>query len=181
MKFCSECAHPISVLVPDGDERPRFVCEQCGTIHYRNPLVVVGCVPEWKGKILLCRRAIEPRLGYWTVPAGFLENGETTEEGAARETLEEACAKVEIGTALAMIHVVHVNQIHLMYRARLKDGQYGVGQESLETELFDRSEIPWEELAFPSISFSLERYFHDLDRGANDFHLHDVRHRLMKD
>ena len=175
MKFCSECAHPVSVLIPEGDSLPRFVCEQCGRIHYRNPLLVVGCVPEWDDRILLCRRAIEPRHGYWTVPAGFLENDETTREGAARETLEEACATVEIGSALSMTHVVHVNQVHLMYRGRLTGGHFAAGEESLETALFTRDEIPWDELAFPSVRFCLERYYADLDQGVEQFHIQDVR------
>jgi ADP-ribose pyrophosphatase YjhB (NUDIX family) len=179
MKFCSECAHPVSVLIPEGDSLPRFVCEQCGRIHYRNPLLVVGCVPEWDDRILLCRRAIEPRHGYWTVPAGFLENDETTREGAARETLEEACATVEIGSALSMTHVVHVNQVHLMYRGRLTDGRFAAGEESLETALFTRDEIPWDELAFPSVRFCLERYYADLDRGVEGFHIQDI-HRPSK-
>ncbi|MEA5444709.1 NUDIX hydrolase [Gammaproteobacteria bacterium AB-CW1] len=175
MNFCSECAQPISVQVPEGDSLPRYVCEQCGTIHYRNPLLVVGCVPTWGDRILLCRRAIEPRLGYWTVPAGFLENDETTREGAARETREEACAEVEIGSAVSMTHVVHVNQVHLMYRARLVNERYAAGSESLEVALFRREDIPWEELAFPSVRFCLERYYQDLDRGTEGFHIQDVR------
>ncbi|MDQ2069338.1 NUDIX hydrolase [Natronospira bacteriovora] len=175
MKFCSECAHPVSVLIPEGDDLPRFVCEQCGTIHYRNPLLVVGCVPVWEDRILLCRRAIEPRHGYWTVPAGFLENDETTREGAARETREEACAEVRVGSALSMSHVVHVNQVHLMYRGELVDGRFAPGRESLETGLFTRQEIPWDSLAFPSVRFCLEQYFDDLDRGLDGFHIQDVR------
>jgi len=175
MKYCSECATPISVRIPEGDSLPRFVCDHCDIIHYRNPLMVVGCVPEWQGKILLCRRAIEPRHGYWTVPAGFLENDETTREGAARETHEEACASVEIGAALSMTHVVHVNQVHLMYRAHMTSEDFAPGIESLETRLFSRQEIPWSELAFPSVRFCLEAYFTDLDRGQEDFHIQDVR------
>lgn len=178
MNFCPECAHPISILVPEGDDLPRFVCEQCGTIHYRNPRLVVGCVPEWDGRILLCRRAIEPRHGYWTVPAGFLENDETTREGAARETREEACAAVEIGSALSMTHVVHVNQVHLMYRAKMVDGQYAAGRESLEVGLFRPEEIPWDDIAFPSVRFCLEHFIQDRERGREDFHIQDVRRPL---
>ncbi|MCP1726261.1 ADP-ribose pyrophosphatase YjhB (NUDIX family) [Natronospira proteinivora] len=175
MKYCSECATPISVRIPEGDSLPRYVCNHCGTIHYRNPRVVVGCVPQWQDRILLCRRAIEPRHGYWTVPAGFLENDETTREGAARETREEACAEVTIGSALSMTHVVHVNQIHLMYRAQMNQADFAAGEESLEVALFRRTEIPWDELAFPSIRFCLESYFADLDRDREDFHIQDVR------
>lgn len=177
MNYCSECGHRVTVRVPAGDSLPRYVCDHCDTIHYRNPLLVVGCVPEYEGRILLCRRAIEPRLGYWTVPAGFLENDETTEEGAARETEEEACARVRIGSALAMVNVVHVRQVHLFYRARMLDEAFAAGAESLEAKLLPPDQIPWEELAFPSIRFCLESWLRDRDAGREDFHSMDVRQR----
>ena len=121
MKFCPNCAAPITTRVPPGDALPRHLCDACGSIHYQNPKMVVGCVPEWEGRVLLCRRAIEPRYGYWTLPAGFMENGESVGEGAARETLEEAGARVELTAPFSMVSVPYVNQIHLFYRARLLD------------------------------------------------------------
>lgn len=167
MKYCSDCGQATVIEIPEGDSFPRSVCSACRTIHYRNPLVVVGCVPEWEGKLLLCKRAIEPRLGYWTAPAGFLELGETLEEGAARETREEACAKVEIGSMLAVASVRHTNQVHIMYRARLLDGKFSAGAESQEVRLFSPDEIPWEDLAFRSITFSLKKWLADPQGGVH--------------
>lgn len=170
IRFCIRCGQPVTRQVPRGDYLPRHVCAACGHIHYLNPKLVVGCVPEWQGRVLICKRAIEPRLGFWTVPAGFMENGETTEQAAKRETLEEAEARVEILAPLALVNVPHISQVHLMFRARLLDGKYGVGQESLETRLVDEAEIPWEGLAFPSVRFTLERYFADCANGLTGFH-----------
>jgi len=145
---------------------PRHVCDSCGTVHYENPKIVVGCVPEVGQHVLLCRRAIEPRRGYWTVPAGFMENGETMQQGAARETLEEAMATVEMGELFAIIDVVHARQVHMMFRARMIDESFGAGLESLETKLFLEEEVPWADIAFPSVRFALEKWFEDrsLDR-----------------
>src|SRR6476469_581673 len=143
MNFCSVCGQPVTLKVPEGDHLPRYVCASCGTIHYENPRIIAGCVIDVGGKILLCKRAIEPRLGYWTVPAGFMENGETTQEGARRESWEDALARVEIGSLLAVVHVLHADQVHVMFRALLLDGAYGVGAESLETKLCSEAEIPW--------------------------------------
>lgn len=165
MKFCSHCGAPVALNVPAGDHLPRYVCAACGTIHYQNPKVVVGCVPEDGGRILLCMRAIEPRRGYWTVPAGFLENNETLQQGAARESHEEALASVEIGSLLSIVHVLHSHQVHVFFRARLVEPDFGVGPESLESKMATEEEVPWEELAFPSITFTLRRYFED--RAAN--------------
>jgi ADP-ribose pyrophosphatase YjhB (NUDIX family) len=167
MNYCSDCGQPTVIQIPQGDTLPRSVCSACGVIHYRNPLVVVGCVPEWESKLLLCKRAIEPRLGYWTVPAGFMELGETLEEGAARETLEEACARVEIGSMLAAVSVRHVNQVHIMFRARLLDGKFSPGTESLEVRLFRPDEIPWDELAFRSVIFALRAFLSDPAGGVH--------------
>ncbi len=139
MKFCSHCGQPVTLRVPEGDHRPRHVCTGCGVVHYQNPKIVAGCVPEYEGRILLCRRAIEPRLGYWTIPAGFMENGETTQDAARRESLEEALAEVEIGSLLAVVHVLHADQVHVMFRARLPKPQFGVGPESLEVMLCDEA------------------------------------------
>ena len=135
MKFCSKCGASVRLLVPAGDHLPRHVCDACGAIHYQNPLLVVGCVPEHEGRILLCRRAIEPRRGYWTVPAGFMENGETLQEAAARESREEALAEVTIGSLLSVVHVLHAEQVHVFFRAALPGARYAAGAESLEVAL----------------------------------------------
>lgn len=173
MKYCSHCGAEVARRLPAGDTHERWVCQRCDTIHYQNPLVVVGCVVEKDGKILLCKRAIEPRHGYWTVPAGFMELGESLAEGAARETLEEACAEVEIGHLFASIDVVDAGQVHIFFTGKLRGG-FGVGEESLDTRLFAVDEIPWDELAFRSGRFALEKYLED--RGANNgVHIHELR------
>jgi ADP-ribose pyrophosphatase YjhB (NUDIX family) len=171
MKYCSQCGAPVELMVPAGDTRSRHVCPRCGTIHYQNPKIVVGCVPEHEGRILLCKRAIEPRLGYWTVPAGFMENGETLEAGAARESQEEALASVDIGSLLAVVNVVHAHQVHVFFRARLARPGYGAGEESLAVDLVAPEDIPWAELAFPSTEFALRRYLDDRATGAETVHL----------
>jgi ADP-ribose pyrophosphatase YjhB (NUDIX family) len=164
--YCSACGQPVTTEVPDGDSRPRAVCGSCGTIHYVNPKIVVGSVPEYQGRILLCRRAIEPRKGFWTVPAGFMELGETLGEAALRETWEEALARVELGTLFSVVDVVHAGQVHVFFRARLAQPDFGAGAETLETRLFAPDEIPWDELAFPSIHIALEQYLEN-DRSGN--------------
>jgi ADP-ribose pyrophosphatase YjhB (NUDIX family) len=179
MNFCSHCGQPVTLRIPDGDTLPRHVCDACGTIHYQNPKIVTGCIPEWEDKLLLCRRAIEPRHGLWTLPAGFMENGETTAEGAARETLEEALARVEIDRLYALFNIPHINQVYLMFRARLLDLNFAPGPESLEVALFREDEIPWRELAFPVVKETLERYFRDRARGqldgpGRDTHVADI-------
>lgn len=171
MKFCSECGQPVVHRVPPGDHLPRFVCDDCGAVHYQNPRIVAGCVIEWHGKILICRRAIEPRRGFWTVPAGFMENGETLMAAAARESMEEALARVEIGSLLAIANVTHAHQVHMMFRARLVDGEFGVGPESLETKLVDEADIPWPEIAFASSEFALRRYLEDRAAGREGLHI----------
>jgi ADP-ribose pyrophosphatase YjhB (NUDIX family) len=178
MNFCSRCGHPVKIRIPEGDTLPRAVCESCGTVHYENPRVVVGCVPEWRGQILLCRRAIEPRRGYWTAPAGFLEIGESMHAAAARETTEEALAQVEIGSLLSVVNVLHAAQVHVMFRAQLRSADHGAGAESLETGLFDEARIPWTEIAFASIRFALERYFLDRREQVERIHFHDIEHGL---
>ena len=165
MKYCSACGQPVTPTVPDGDNRPRAVCTACGTIHYVNPKLVVGCVPELEGRILLCRRAIEPRLGFWTVPAGFMELGETLGEAAIRETWEEALARVELGPLFSVVDVVHAGQVHVFFKARLLQPEFGPGAESLETRLFRPEEIPWAELAFPSIRIALEQHLENARSG----------------
>jgi ADP-ribose pyrophosphatase YjhB (NUDIX family) len=174
MKFCSQCGSPVESRVPDGDHRPRFVCSNCGFIHYQNPRMVVGCVPEYEGAILLCKRSIEPRYGYWTVPAGFMELGETLAEAALRETWEEAMARVELGPLLALVDVVHAEQLHAFFEARLPKLEFGPGEETLETRLFAPADIPWEELAFPSVRLALESHLDNRRRGAATLHLLDA-------
>ena len=170
MKFCSNCGAAVALKVPAGDTLPRYVCETCNTIHYSNPKMVVGCIPEWDDKILLCKRAIEPRRGYWTPPAGFMENGETTAEAALRETLEEADARVEIGDLFSMLSVPHVNQVHIFYRARLLDLDFAPGTESLEVALFDEADVPWKEIAFRTISTTLRYFYEDRKQGRYGCH-----------
>jgi ADP-ribose pyrophosphatase YjhB (NUDIX family) len=171
MKFCSNCGAPVVLRVPPDDNLPRHVCDACGTIHYQNPRMVVGCIPEWKDRILLCRRAIEPRHGLWTVPAGYMENGETTFQGALRETLEEANARVEIGTLYALYNIPHINQVYLLFRARLLDLDFKPGAETLEVKLFAADEIPWGEIAFASVRNTLRHYCDDHAKGTFGFHM----------
>jgi ADP-ribose pyrophosphatase YjhB (NUDIX family) len=160
----------VSLSVPEGDHLPRHVCTACGTVHYQNPKIVAGCVPEHDGRILLCRRAIEPRRGYWTIPAGFMENGETTQEAARRESIEEALAEVEIGSLLAVVHVLHANQVHVVFRARLPKPEFGAGAESLEVMLYGEDAIPWQDIAFRSVDFALRRYLEDRRAGLEPHH-----------
>lgn len=173
MKYCSECGQSVSRKTPDGDTHERWVCDTCGLIHYQNPLPVVGCIPERDGKILLCKRAIEPRHGYWTVPAGFMELGESSVQGARRETLEEACAEVEIGHLFAVVDVIDAGQIHLFYTARLVS-DFSPGEESLEVQMFSEDEIPWDDIAFQSGHYALKKYFEDRGRN-NGVHIHELR------
>ena len=180
MKFCSQCAAPLQLRVPEGDQRPRYVCTACGTIHYQNPKVVVGCVPEHAGRILLCRRAIEPRRGYWTVPAGFMENGETLQECAARESQEEALADVRIGSLLSVVHVLHAEQVHVFFRAELPQANFGIGPESLEVQLVEAADIPWADIAFPSTDFTLRRYLEDRAAGREEHHFTTIDRRLAR-
>jgi ADP-ribose pyrophosphatase YjhB (NUDIX family) len=165
MNFCSKCGAKVQLRLPPGDHLPRFVCEACGTIHYQNPRLVLGCVPEHAGRILLCRRAIEPRRGYWTVPAGFMENGETLQEAAARECYEEALARVDIGSLLSVVHVLHAEQVHVFFRAKMSLAEFGAGPESLEVALVTPAEIPWADIAFRSTDFTLRRYLEDQAAG----------------
>ena len=174
MKYCAHCGATVELRIPPGDNLPRHVCVQCATIHYLNPRLVVGCVGEWQGRILLCRRAIEPRHGLWTLPAGFMENGESTTQAALRETLEEACARIEIDDLFALINVPHINQVHLFYRGRLLDTDFAAGVESLETALFSEEDIPWNELAFRSVTRCLKAYFADRHGGQFRFHEDDL-------
>ncbi len=174
MNFCSHCGAGVSLRIPEGDSLPRFVCDRCQTIHYVNPKVVTGCIPVWQEKILLCRRAIEPRYGLWTLPAGFLENGETSMAGAAREALEEANAVVEDLRLYGLFNLPHIDQIYMMFRGNLRHGQAAAGAESLEVQLFAENDIPWQELAFPVVAESLRLFFADRRSGRYGIHYADV-------
>jgi ADP-ribose pyrophosphatase YjhB (NUDIX family) len=174
VKFCTQCASPVTLRVPPGDNMPRYVCENCGTVHYHNPKIVTGCIPEWQGKILLCRRAIEPRYGYWTLPAGFMENGESTVQAAAREALEEANAVVDDLVLYSMYSLTHISQVYLMFRGHLKGGQASPGAESLEVNLLAEEEIPWDELAFPVVHETLRQYCEERRAGRYTLHMGDI-------
>jgi ADP-ribose pyrophosphatase YjhB (NUDIX family) len=165
-RFCSVCGQPITRRIPAGDNRERDCCEHCGAIHYVNPRPVVGTIPVWQDRVLLCRRAIEPRYGKWTLPAGFMEIGETTAEGAIRETLEEAGARIELGPLFSMLDVPHVEQVHLFFCARLLDTDFAAGDESLEVRLFNEAEVPWPDLAFRTVSSTLRWFFEDRANGT---------------
>ena len=158
-------------MTPQDDDRERFVCVSCQTIHYQNPKVVAGCLPEYEDRVLLCKRSIEPRAGFWTLPAGFMELDETSYEAAVRETIEEANARVEILNLYTVFNLPHVNQVYMMFRSRLLDLEFSPGSESLEVNLFSEEEIPWDDLAFTTIRQTLKFYFHDR-RNGGVFHLH---------
>jgi ADP-ribose pyrophosphatase YjhB (NUDIX family) len=167
MNYCSHCGSAeLAIRIPDGDTLPRSVCAKCGTIHYSNPKIVVGCLPEWDRKVLLCKRAIDPRRGLWTLPAGFLENGETLSAGALRETLEEANARVDLDEIYTLISLPQINQVYMMFRARLRDLDFSPGEESLDVRLFDEADVPWEELAFRTIARTLRNWFLDRKNGT---------------
>ncbi|MCL2589616.1 MAG: NUDIX hydrolase [Betaproteobacteria bacterium] len=170
MNYCSECGAPVALAIPPGDTRSRHVCASCGMIHYRNPKLVVGTIPKWENGVLLCRRAIEPRYGKWTLPAGFMETQESTADAAMRETLEEACARIEIGEMFSLIDVPIISQVHIFYRARLLDTGFHPGEESLETEIFHENRIPWNDIAFRTVSLTLRHYFADQRNGSWQFH-----------
>lgn len=174
MNFCSHCGAPVALRIPEGDALPRYVCDRCGSIHYQNPKLVIGALPAWEDKVLLCRRAIEPRAGCWTLPAGFMENAETTSQAAVRETLEEANARIEVGELFSLINVPHINQVHLVYRARLLDLDFSAGLETLDVRLFELSAIPWDEIAFRSIGIALRHYCTDHKEGVYRFHAADI-------
>lgn len=161
MKFCSNCGEPVTQKIPQGDNRPRFVCNACEMIHYQNPRIIAGCIAEYNDTILLCKRAIEPRYGLWTLPGGFMENNETTLQAAARESFEEANATISNLSLYCTYSIPHISQVYMMYRGTLQDGYAAPGDESLETQLYSEIEIPWDKLAFPVMSESLKLYFTD--------------------
>jgi ADP-ribose pyrophosphatase YjhB (NUDIX family) len=173
IKHCKNCGTAVVYRQPDdGDTKNRAVCPACNTVHYENPLNVVGTVPVWGDKVLLCKRNIEPRKGKWTLPAGFMELDETTAEGAARETVEEAGAQFEMQALFSVLSVPKVGQVHLFYRAKLTSDQFDPGYETQEAKLFAESEIPWDEIAFRTVKVTLERFF--ADRAVGVFGVHQV-------
>jgi ADP-ribose pyrophosphatase YjhB (NUDIX family) len=165
IKFCQSCGGGVALRVPEGDTHTRAICDVCGTIHYQNPKMVVGCLATYGDRILICRRAIEPRRGLWTLPAGFMENNESASEGAAREALEEANARVEITDVYTVYSIPHISQVYLMFRARLLDPNVSAGAESLDVKLVEESEIPWNELAFAMVRRTLEHFIEDRRTG----------------
>lgn len=170
MIYCSNCGTRLVERTPAGDNRMRYVCEACGTIHYQNPKIVAGCIPTMGNRLLLCKRAIEPRYGLWTLPAGFMENGESTEQAAARETQEEACASVDNLELYGVFSIPHISQVYMMFRAELVTESYKPGRESLDVRLFELAEIPWDRLAFPVVRVTLEHYCRD--SGGSSFPVH---------
>jgi len=181
MKFCSQCGHTVSLMIPPDDNRPRHVCTNCGTVHYQNPRMIIGSIPLWQEngqtRVLLCRRAIEPRHGFWTLPAGFMENNETTMDAAVRETVEEAGARIKLHQLFSLMNVPHVHQVHMYYLATLLDLDYKAGVESLEVDLFSERDIPWDDLAFSTVSHTLKFLFADLARIRDhdaDFGFHTL-------
>ena len=178
INFCSQCGAPTRFIVPPGDNQPRFVCGACGFTHYQNPNIVAGCIAEADGKIIMCKRAIEPRRGLWTLPAGFMENGETVAQAARRETWEEARAKVDVGELYALFNLPHANQVYILYRAELQNTDYGPGPESEEVVLINPNQIPaqitWGEIAFPIIAETLKLYITDIKNGRFRFHTGDI-------
>jgi len=180
MKFCCECGSNVEYRIPEGDNLNRYVCTSCDTIHYQNPRIIAGCIPVYEDKVLLCRRAIEPRYGYWTLPAGFMENSETTEQAAARETWEEALAKVDNLKLHGMYSIPHINQVYLMYQGALTNADFGPGIESLDTRLFKENEIPWDELAFPVVHKTLKYFFEEQKQGTFTLHTEDIIKKSVK-
>ncbi|MBL8307036.1 MAG: NUDIX hydrolase [Rubrivivax sp.] len=174
IQHCRLCGSPTVYQVPADDNRERAVCSSCGEIHYENPINVVGTLPVWGEQVLLCRRNIEPRRGLWTLPAGFLELGESTSEGALRETDEEAGAHVELEGLFTVLNVVRAGQLHLFYRARMLDTHLAPGPETIEAQLFREQEVPWDELAFRTVRQTLELFFDDRRRGHFGVHAADI-------
>jgi ADP-ribose pyrophosphatase YjhB (NUDIX family) len=166
MKYCTACGGSLAVRVPGGDDRPRHVCTSCGTIHYQNPKIVTGCIVRWEGKILLCKRGIEPRKGYWTLPCGYMEEAETVEAGAIRETYEESLANVRIERLYAVVSLPEVSQVYMVFLSDLVEPTFAPTPESLEVGLVSVDEIPWRELAFPAVSFILRAFAADAGQGG---------------
>ncbi|HIG78755.1 MAG TPA: NUDIX domain-containing protein [Cycloclasticus sp.] len=180
MKFCPQCGNAIEELIPEGDNRVRHVCTSCDIIHYQNPRIIAGCIPVWEDNVLLCKRAINPRKGFWTLPAGFMELGETTEQAAIRETLEEAQAIVRTNGLYCVFNLPHINQVYMIYRSTLLKPEFSSGVESLETRLFKEDEIPWDELAFETMRMSLEYFFQDRKTASFKFRTADITEPLLR-
>lgn len=174
VRFCSYCGHSTAKKIPAGDNRPRDVCSHCQTVHYQNPRVVTGCLPVYQDKVLLCRRGIEPRKGYWTLPGGFMELGESIEQGAVRETFEEACARVSVDSLYVLYNVLHVGQLSAFFLATLDQPEFAAGEESEEVALFAEEDIPWDQLAFSTIVRTLRYYFSDRQKGVYPLRIEDV-------
>ena len=175
IKHCRNCGTSVVYRIPDdGDTKARAICTACTTVHYENPLNVVGTVPAWGDKVLLCKRNIEPRWGKWTLPAGFMELNETVAEGAARETVEESGAEFELEGLFSLVNVARVGQVHLFYRARLLSDRFNPGFETIEARLCAEDEIPWDEIAFRTVKETLERYFADRRTGSFSIHAIDI-------
>lgn len=174
IKFCPACGAGVEQRTPAGDSRPRYICTQCHLIHYQNPNLVVGSIPEWQDQILLCRRAIEPRYGMWTLPGGFMENGESVTAAAARETREEANADIQVGELYSVYSLPYINQVHLLFRATLLNLDFAPGEESLEVRLFREEDIPWDDMAFRPIKYSLQAYFADRKQGRFTLHIGEL-------
>ncbi len=174
IRHCKACGAATEYRIPADDNRERATCTGCGAVHYENPLNVVGTVPAWQDQVLLCRRNIEPRHGFWTLPAGFMELGETAAEGALRETVEEAGAHIELGPLFTFLNVVRVGQLHLYFRARLLDTDFAPGPETIEAQLFTEDQVPWDELAFRTVRVTLKHYFEDRRRGQFELHSADI-------
>ncbi len=170
MNHCNQCGNKVSLIIPPNDDRERYVCDECNYIHYQNPRIIVGTIPVYEDKVLLCKRAIEPRYGLWTLPGGFMENGESTHEGAIRETREEACANVELLDLYGLFNLPQINQVHLFFRANLLNLNFSAGAESLDVKLYTEDDIPWDQLAFVPVMETLKHYFHD--RNQNVFPMH---------
>lgn len=178
MKFCHQCASPLILRVPDGDDKPRHCCTECDSIFYLNPKNVVGTLPFFEDKVLLCKRAIQPRIGKWTLPAGFMENGESSLNGAIRETREEACASVNVqsDSLYTLFNLPKINQVYMFFRAELASLDFSAGLESEDVALFSEQEIPWREIAFPVVKSTLEHYFEDLKKQQFPVRMFDVHH-----
>ena len=175
IKFCNSCGAAVVHRVPEGDSLERAVCDACGIVHYQNPKIVVGCLPVLGERILMCKRAIEPRYGLWTLPAGFMENNESAAEGAAREAMEEANAKVEIEDLYTVYSIPYISQVYMMFRARLLHADVSPGVESLEVRLVTEQEIPWDQLAFAMVRRTLEHFLEDRRSGVFRVRFGDIR------
>ena len=180
MKYCSECGHTVSQKIPEGDDRLRYVCDNCGAIHYQNPRLIVGTLPVYGDQVLLCRRAIEPRKGFWTLPAGFMENGETTVEGAVRESWEEARAKLSNEKLYRLFDLSYIDQVYMFYLADLVDGEFSAGPESLDVKLFNEADIPWDDIAFGVVVDTLKEFFADRKKGLFPVRISNTERTRLK-